>query len=140
MAGVAEYYPSKLVATEPNDETQRARDNLKALAELAPRFNTSIRQQDDFTAMEELRRERRQFGLVTNLNIFPYQIPYIDHFLNDAKEIVVRDGLIITSVAEEEYGQYLDDIKRKGVPGLKLDISKRKYGVAGTVILTAKKL
>lgn len=141
IAGVAGYHPSKLVAVEPDDGTQRARNNQKVLAELASHFNASVRIEEDFTAIKELRKQKQQFGLITNLNIFPDQISSIgEGFLNNAKEIIPPGGLILTSVAEEEYGSYLDDIRKKGVPGLKLDILEREYGVAGTFILTARKL
>lgn len=140
IAGVAEYHPSRIVATEPDDKTQRAKDNLRTLAKLAPRFNASVRLQHDFTAMRELNEREQRFGLITNLNMFPEDIPYAETFLANAKEVTARDGLIVTSMAEKEYRPYFDSIKQRGIPGLKLDIIERENGVAGSVVLTAKKL
>lgn len=139
IAGVAEYHPSKIIATEPDDGTQRAKVCLEELSKLAHRFKASVRVEDDYTALTELAKQKQHFGLITNLNIFPDQIPGIGRFFVQARELTAPNGVIVGSVAEEEYGSYLHEIEQQGIVGLKLSVHEKNLGVAGSVFLLAKK-
>ncbi len=139
IAAVAAYKPSRIVAAEPDDGSERAEQNIRALAETTSHFNSTMLLKNDSETIKQFKDEGAQFGIVTNFNVFPKQIRYLYDFLNDAKEIVARRGIIIISVAENENGHFLEEIKNRGIKGLKLTIYKGHTKVSGSVTLIAKK-
>ncbi|MFH0863820.1 MAG: hypothetical protein V1858_01880 [Candidatus Gottesmanbacteria bacterium] len=106
---------------------------------MSSRFGFSVIEEDSFTAIEKLKEENQKFGIVTNLAIFPEQIPTTEYFLGEAKDIIAPGGIIIVSIVDEQHREYLDKIKAKGIAGLTINIPEKEFGAAGIVILTAKK-